>query len=244
MPAKSGRGGADVPGVKTNEREGTRAVLRHSRLSAYKVRQVLDLIRDQDVQLASEILANGDREAATVVGKVLASAVANAVHNDGLDADELYVSACFADEGSTLKRWRPRARGRATRIRKRTSHITIIVSRMPDERIARRRAKQSAAGAQRSRRVAGSRRSRRAEATTTSAPETTTDTGAEAWPEDAVQADDVITETEAGPLEESDLDADGADEDADVTDEATDGTDETSGDTADETSGDTAEEKG
>jgi len=241
-----------VPGVKTNEREGTRAVLRHSRLSAYKVRQVLDLIRDQDVQLASEILANGDREAATVVGKVLASAVANAVHNDGLDAEELYVSACFADEGSTLKRWRPRARGRATRIRKRTSHITIIVSRMPDERIARRRAKQSAAGAQRSRRVAGSRRSRQTEAAPASTPETGTDTGAEAWPEDAVQADDVITETEAGPLEESDLDADGADEVTDgdaegtdeVTDEVTDETDGTPGDTADETSGDTAEEKG
>jgi len=61
-----------VPGVKTNEREGTRAVLRHSRMSAYKVRQVLNLIRDQDVTLAAEILANGDREAAAVVGKVLA----------------------------------------------------------------------------------------------------------------------------------------------------------------------------
>ena len=121
-----------MPGVKTNEREGTRAVLRHSRMSATKVRQVLNLIRGQDVTLAAEILANGDREAAAVVGKVLASAVANAVHNDGQDADELYVSACFADEGSTLKRWRPRARGRATRIRKRTSHITIIVSRMPE----------------------------------------------------------------------------------------------------------------
>jgi len=171
-----------VPGVKTNEREGTRAVLRHSRLSAYKVRQVLNLIRDQDVTLAGEILANGDREAATVVGKVLASAVANAVHNDGLDAEELFVSACFADEGSTLKRWRPRARGRATRIRKRTSHITIIVSRMPDERIARRRAKQSAAGAQRSRRVASSRR-QRTESTPQVTPATaeatteTTDTG-------------------------------------------------------------------
>ena len=152
-----------MPGVKTNEREGTRAVLRHSRMSASKVRQVLNLIRGQDVVLAAEILANGDREAAAVVGKVLASAVANAVHNDGQDAEELYVSACFADEGSTLKRWRPRARGRATRIRKRTSHITIIVSRMPDERIARRRAKQSAAGAQRSRRVASSRRSRQTE---------------------------------------------------------------------------------
>jgi large subunit ribosomal protein L22 len=221
-----------VPGVKTNEREGTRAVLRHSRMSAYKVRQVLNLIRDQDVVLAAEILANGDREAAAVVGKVLASAVANAVHNDGLDAEELFVSACFADEGSTLKRWRPRARGRATRIRKRTSHITVIVSRMPDERIARRRAKQSAAG---------SRRQRTEETPSTSTAATaTTDTGAEAWPEDAVQADDVVTETEAGPLEESDLETEaegtGTDE---VPAEATDG------DTAAaETDGDTAEEKG
>src|SRR5665213_1699887 len=239
MPAKSGRGGADVPGVKTNEREGTRAVLRHSRISAYKVRQVLNLIRDQDVTLAAEILANGDREAAAVVGKVLASAVANAAHNDGLDAEELFVSACYADEGSTLKRWRPRTRGRATRIRKRTSHITIIVSRMPDERIARRRAKQSAAGAQRSRRVASSRR-QRTESTPPTAATATTDTGAEAWPEDAVQADDVVTETEAGPLEESDLDTEAEETGTDeVTAEAADGAT-----AAEETDGDTAEEKG
>jgi len=228
-----------VPGVKTNEREGTRAVLRHSRISAYKVRQVLNLIRDQDVTLAAEILANGDREAAAVVGKVLASAVANAAHNDGLDAEELFVSACYADEGSTLKRWRPRARGRATRIRKRTSHITIIVSRMPDERIARRRAKQSAAGAQRSRRVASSRR-QRTESTPPTAATATTDTGAEAWPEDAVQADDVVTETEAGPLEESDLDTEAEETGTDeVTAEAADGAT-----AAEETDGDTAEEKG
>jgi len=239
-----------VPGVKTNEREGTRAVLRHSRMSAYKVRQVLNLIRDQDVVLAAEILANGDREAATVVGKVLASAVANAVHNDGLDAEELFVSACYADEGSTLKRWRPRARGRATRIRKRTSHITIIVSRMPDDRIARRRAKQSAAGAQRSRRVASSRRQQSQETPSTSTAATaTTDTGAEAWPEDAVQADDVVTETEAGPLEESDLETEaegtGTDEVSAEADDGDTAADETDGDTAaDETDGDTAEEKG
>jgi large subunit ribosomal protein L22 len=220
--------------VKTNEREGTRAVLRHSRMSASKVRQVLNLIRDKDVTLAAEILANGDREAATVVGKVLASAVANAIHNDGLDAEELFVSACYADEGSTLKRWRPRARGRATRIRKRTSHITIIVSRMPDERIARRRAKQSGTGSQRTRRVAGSRRARTEGTAPTAAVR---DTGAEAWPEDAVQADDVITETEAGPLEESDLE-----EEATVTDEVTD--EATDGETADDETGDSAEEKG
>ena len=222
-----------MTGVKTNEREGTRAVLRHHRMSASKVRQVLNLIRDQDVVLAAEILANGDREAAVVVGKVLASAVANAVHNDGLDAEELFVSACYADEGSTLKRWRPRARGRASRIRKRTSHITIIVSRMPDERIARRRAKASAGGSQRSRRVAGSRRNRPVE--TVETPATSAhETGAEAWPEDAVQADDVITETEAGPLEESDLE---------TNEEAT-GTDEVTDEATDDTPGDTAEEKG
>jgi len=233
-----------VPGVKTNEREGTRAVLRHSRMSAYKVRQVLNLIRDQDVTLAAEILANGDREAATVVGKVLASAVANAVHNDGLDADELYVSACFADEGSTLKRWRPRARGRATRIRKRTSHITIIVSRMPDERIARRRAKQSTAGAQRSRRVAGSRRARRGDATPTSSPATaagdtsaTTDTGvtdAEVTETDDT-AEEEVPATGTTPEATTEDGATGTDE---VTDEAADG------DSADGTDGDTAEEKG
>jgi len=232
MPAKSGRGGVDVSGVKTNEREGTRAVLRHSRMSAYKVRQVLNLIRDQDVVLAAEILANGDREAAAVVGKVLASAVANAGHNDGLDAEELFVSACYADEGSTLKRWRPRARGRATRIRKRTCHITVIVSRMPDERIARRRAKQSAAGAQRSRRVASSRRQRTEETPPTTTPDTavevttTTVAGSEVGSVDAVLVDDVLTATEAGPLEVSDI-------------ETIDG-----GTAADETSGDTAEEKG
>lgn len=235
-----------MPGVKTNEREGTRAVLRHSRLSAYKVRQVLDLIRGQDAGLAAEILANGDREAAAVVGKVLASAVANAVHNDGLDAEELYVSACYADEGSTLKRWRPRARGRATRIRKRTSHITIIVSRMSDDRIARRRAKASAAGAQRSRRVASSRRQRAEEAPSTV---TDADTGVEVLDEDALEADDVVTEMEAGSPEETDT-VDEVDGEADV-DEATDetdgdaATDESDGDTAaDETHGDTAEEKG
>jgi large subunit ribosomal protein L22 len=147
-----------VPGVKTNERPGTRAVLRHCRISASKTRQVLNLIRDEEVGRASEILAATERGAATVVGKVLASAVANAVHNDGQDADELYVSACFADEGATLKRWRPRARGRASRIRKRTCHITIVVSRLPEERLARQRAEREARGAQRSRRVSESRR--------------------------------------------------------------------------------------
>jgi large subunit ribosomal protein L22 len=228
-------------------------------MSPYKVRQVLDLIRGQDVDRAAEILSLGDREAAVTVGKVLASAVANAVHNDGLDAEELFVSACYADEGSTLKRWRPRARGRATRIRKRTSHITVIVSRLPDDRIARRRAQQAASGSQRSRRVAGSRRRQRAETAESTTPVLEDDdTGFEAWPEDAVHADDLVTETEAGPLEESDFDGDaegldteesgeaeatGEAEETDTTDE-TDADDGADGDGADdETDGGSAGEK-
>jgi large subunit ribosomal protein L22 len=148
-----------VPGLKTNEAPGTRAVLRHYRMSAYKARQVLDLIRGKDADRAEEILNATPREAARVIGKVLASAVANARNNDQLDPDELFVSACYADEGTTLKRWRPRARGRATRIRKRTCHITVIVSRLPEDRLERRRSRQATeTSGLRSRRVAASRR--------------------------------------------------------------------------------------
>jgi len=147
-----------VPGPKTNERPGTRAVLRHSSISASKARQVLDLIRGEDVDRAGQILGSTPRQAAVAIGKVLASAVANAVHNDGLYAEDLYVSACYADEATTLKRWRPRARGRATRIRKRSCHVTVIVSRMDDDRLARRRAERDANQARRSRRVTESRR--------------------------------------------------------------------------------------
>lgn len=153
-----------MAGTKTNESQGTRAVLRHYRMSAYKARQVLDLIRGRDVDRAEEILRSTPREAARVVGKVLGSAVANARNNDLLDPDELFVSACYADEGTTMKRWRPRARGRATRIRKRACHITVIVSRLPDDRLERRRARQAERpAAQRSRRVAASRRAEEAD---------------------------------------------------------------------------------
>jgi len=121
-------------GVKTNERPGTRAQVRFARVSAYKVREVLDIIRDLPVDRADEVLQFTERMAVVpILRKLLASAVANAEHNDQLDSSTLYVSACYADEGPTLKRWRPRARGRATRIRKRTCHITIIVSVMPAE---------------------------------------------------------------------------------------------------------------
>jgi large subunit ribosomal protein L22 len=155
-----------VTGLKTNERPGTRAVLRHSRVSAYKAREVLNLIRGQDYQRATEILEYCDRGVAEVIGKLLHSAAANARHNEGVDPDEMYVSACFADEGTTLKRWRPRARGRATRIRKRTCHITVILSRLPDDQLARRRSRVAAEQSERrARRVAGGKKGAEPEAT-------------------------------------------------------------------------------
>jgi large subunit ribosomal protein L22 len=148
-----------MAGYKTNEREGTRAVLRHARVSPYKVREVLDLVRGKPVHEAEDILRFSERDAAFTVGKVLHSAVANAENNDELDPEELYVASCFADEGTTIKRWRPRARGRATRIRKRTSNITVIVGRMPVEELQRQQARRRAEQlAQRARRVAGARR--------------------------------------------------------------------------------------
>ena len=131
-----------------------RAVARFVRISPYKVRQVLDLIRGYPADRAQEILKFCERDAAIVVGKLLASAVANAEHDHALVGDELFVSACFADEGPTLKRWRPRARGRATRIRKRTCHVTVIVSRLPDRELQARRARQAQG-------VVGDRRRRR-----------------------------------------------------------------------------------
>jgi large subunit ribosomal protein L22 len=133
-----------MTGPKTNEREGTRALLRSAPISAFKVREVLDLIRGEEVGRAAEILQFCERGAAEPVGKVLASAVANAAHNDELDPEELFVAACYADESKTQRRMRPRARGRATRIRKRSAHITIIVSRLPEERLARLRTRRAA----------------------------------------------------------------------------------------------------
>jgi large subunit ribosomal protein L22 len=113
----------------------TKAAGKYLRGSAYKAREVLDLIRGVDVRRADEVLQFTTRDVARDIRKVLASAVANAVHNDGQDAEELFVLACYADEGPTLRRFRPRARGRATRIRKRTCHITIVVARLSDERL-------------------------------------------------------------------------------------------------------------
>ena len=152
-----------MTGMKTNERPGTRAQVRYLRMSASKARVVLDLIRDKNVGEAIQILTFSERLASEHILKLLNSAIANAGHNDDIPADELYVSACYADEGPTLKRFRPRARGRAGRINKRTCHITIIVSRLADDELdrlrnrAERRGGSADAAASRSRRVAKSK---------------------------------------------------------------------------------------
>ncbi|CAN5769392.1 hypothetical protein BH10ACT1_BH10ACT1_09190 [soil metagenome] len=165
------RKGATI--YKTNERPGTRAEVRYVRVSAYKAREVLDLVRGKHVNEADEILQFTERDISNVIRKGLASAVANATNNDGQDPEALFVSACFADEGPTLKRWRPRARGRATRIRKRTCHITIIVSRLPEAQLKLRLEREAASGragagaagrASRRARVAESKRTAKAEA--------------------------------------------------------------------------------
>jgi len=105
-----------------------RAQAKYIRQSPYKVRQVLDLVRGLPVGDAQAVLTHANRRAAEPVSKVLNSAIANAEHNHSIDADELVIAEAYADEGPTLRRYRPRARGRATRIRKRTSHITIVVA--------------------------------------------------------------------------------------------------------------------
>jgi large subunit ribosomal protein L22 len=111
----------------------THAQAKYIRQSPYKVRRVLDLVRGLPVAEARNVLDFTNRRPSPTIRKVLDSAVANAEHNLALDADELFVAEAYADEGPTLKRWRPRARGRATRIRKRTSHITIVVADQNDD---------------------------------------------------------------------------------------------------------------
>jgi large subunit ribosomal protein L22 len=103
------------------------AIAKYVRISPRKARQVVDLIRGKSVKEATYILKLTPRGAAPVVGKVLASAVANAENNNDMSADDLFVARAFVDEGPTLKRFKPRAMGRASRINKRTSHITVSV---------------------------------------------------------------------------------------------------------------------
>ena len=104
-----------------------RAQVTHVRMSPRKVKVVLDLIRNKPVEIATAIVKNTPKAACEPVGKLLASAVANAENNFNMDRNSLYVSQCYVTPGPILKRIRPSAHGRAFRVLKRTSHITIVV---------------------------------------------------------------------------------------------------------------------
>lgn len=120
-----------------SERPGTKAKVKFVRMSASKARAVLGLVRGKKVTEAIQTLQLTERGAAIPVAKLLDSAVANAEHNEDIPVEELYISECYADKAATIKRFRPRARGRASHIQKQTCHITIEVSRYTDEELDR-----------------------------------------------------------------------------------------------------------
>ena len=107
-----------------------RAKLSYARISSRKVKIVIDMIRNKPVDVAMGILKNTPKAASELLIKLLASAIANAENNHNMDINNLYVAEIFANQGPTLKRVRPRAQGRAFRIRKRTSHITIVLKEL------------------------------------------------------------------------------------------------------------------
>jgi large subunit ribosomal protein L22 len=105
-----------------------KAIARHVRIAPRKARLVMDLIRGKQVGEAMAILRHTPKSASPVIEKVLNSAIANAEHNLSLDPNNLVISQAFVNEGPTMKRFRPRAMGRASKINKRTSHITLVVA--------------------------------------------------------------------------------------------------------------------
>lgn len=107
---------------------GTYAKLKNAQISAQKSRLVADQIRNMPVEQALDLLTFSNKKSAAIIKKVLESAIANAEHNDGADIDELKVKTIFVDEGRTQKRWRARAKGRGTKVLKRSSHITVMVA--------------------------------------------------------------------------------------------------------------------
>ena len=135
----------------TTEFPSATAKARYVRVSASKARRVINLVRGKSVTDALDILRWAPQEASLPVAKVIASAAANAQNNDGLDPSTLVVASVFADEGPTAKRIKPRAQGRAYRIRRRTSHITVVVESRPVK------AGGQSAGAARARRAQGSK---------------------------------------------------------------------------------------
>ncbi len=105
----------------------TKAIVRFIRISPRKVRLIMNEIRGEKVEVAINQLTFAPQKGARILKKLLVSAVANAEQDTNVDVDALYIKMIYANEGPTLKRWRPRAQGRATRIRKRTSHLTVVL---------------------------------------------------------------------------------------------------------------------
>jgi len=119
--------------VAANSPGEAKAVARYIRMSPRKAREVVDLIRGKDLQEALAILRYVPRRASAPVAKVVQSAAANAEHNYELDKENLYVARCYVDQGPTMKRFQPRAMGRADVRRKRMSHITVVLKEKPDK---------------------------------------------------------------------------------------------------------------
>jgi large subunit ribosomal protein L22 len=185
----------------------SRATARYVHISPYKIRQVLALIRGLPVQDAERILELSEKDAGDYVAKVLNSAIANAASKSALEAEELFVARAWADEGPTRKWGQPRARGRYFRIRKRTSHITIVLERFEMDQIEERRRRDESTGrsgpSQRSRaeRVRRSRQTRQEE---TASDETEAETD---------EVEDETAATEAETVETPEASA-GTDDDA------------------------------
>jgi large subunit ribosomal protein L22 len=187
-----------VTGPKLNEanrvagtRGGVKAQLRWVRMSASKFRPVLDQMRGLDVTSARELLSLHEVGAAAIIQKLLKSAVSNAVANNEMDEEKLYVKACFADESPTIKRFRPRARGRANTRLRRGAHVTIVVDEMDENTLKTLAAQGGTEKSDRRKRVAASQARAAAAAAT--------DAKSEATSADAGEA----TESSAATNEES-----------------------------------------
>jgi len=176
-----------VTGPKLNEanrvagtRGGVKAQLRWVRMSASKFRPVLDQMRGLDVTSARELLSLHEVGAAAIIQKLLKSAVSNAVANNEMDEEKLYVKACFADESPTIKRFRPRARGRANTRLRRGAHVTIVVDEMDENTLKTLAAQGGTEKSDRRKRVAASQARAAAAAATDAKSEATSAEAGEA----------------------------------------------------------------
>lgn len=188
---------------------GATATVRYLHVSPYKIRQVLTLVRGLPVEDADRILQLCEKDAAGPVRKLLSSATANAEHNHSLESEELFVARAWADEGPTRKWGQARARGRYFRIRKRTSHVTIVLERFESDELEERRRRDEASG--RGAAVQQRRRAERVRRSRATADEETASDEAEIE-EEEIEEVDAVDEVEAAEVEataEASAEADG-----------------------------------